>query len=172
MLACGDKSGKEPSDEELQIPPAEPRPPSVRPALKWLPESPRYQEARRQVFREGTDFKSQVDLGVTRLSRHERYRVTIKQRPEPALHEFQDWLLHIETADGKPVGDARLNVNGGMPQHGHGLPTQPKIKPGPDAGDYRVEGLQFSMPGWWEISVFVYSPGAGDDTITFNVVLD
>jgi hypothetical protein len=98
--------------------------------------------------------------------------VTIKERPEPALHEFQSWLLHIETADGQPVGDAKLSVNGGMPQHGHGLPTQPKIMAGPGAGDYRVEGLQFGMPGWWEVSLFVYSPAAHDDTVTFNVVLD
>lgn len=171
LTACGKKSEEPPTDEELQVPPAEPRPPSVRPALKWLPESPRYQAVRREVFREGTDFKSQLDLGSTRLSRHERYRVTIKQRPTPALHQFQDWLLHVETADGKPVSGATLNVSGGMPQHGHGLPTQPKIKAEQGAGDYRVEGLQFSMPGWWEVHVYIAQPER-DDTVSFNIVLD
>jgi len=172
VTACGKKSTEPPADEELQIPPAEPRPPSVRPAIKWLPESPRYQDARREAFSEGTDFKSRLDLGTTRLSRHQRYRVTIKERPQPALHEFQNWLLHIETVDGKPVSGATISVNGGMPQHGHGLPTQPRIKPEPGAGDYRVEGLQFGMPGWWEVSLFVYAPAARDDTVTFNVVIE
>ncbi|MGH8455002.1 MAG: FixH family protein [Nevskiales bacterium] len=171
ITACSKKSDEPPSDEELQMPPAEPRPPSVRPSIKWLPESPRYQSVRREIFREGTDFRSQLDLGTTRLSRHERYRVTIRQRPEPALNELQGWLLHVETADGKPVSGARLNVSGGMPQHGHGMPTQPKIKAEAGAGDYRVEGLQFSMPGWWEVHVYV-AQARHEDTATFNLILD
>jgi hypothetical protein len=171
FTACSKKSEVPPGDEELQIPPAEQRPPSVRPALKWLPESPRYQAARREVFRKGIDLKSQLDLGTTRMSRQARYRVSIRQRPEPALNELQGWLLHVETADGKPVSAANINVSGGMPQHGHGMPTQPKIKAEPGAGDYRVEGLQFSMPGWWEIHVYVAQAGH-EDTATFNLILE
>ncbi len=168
LAACG-KQAEEP--EETQVPPAEQRPPHIRPSIKWLPESPRYQAARREVYKQGTDFAARVDLSTTQLSRRELYRVSITQRPEPALQELQSWRLHVETAAGEPVSNAILTVKGGMPQHGHGLPTQPRISPAATPGDYLLEGLQFNMPGWWEVSVYI-AQAQREDTVTFNTVLE
>ena len=140
--------------------------------MKWLPESPRYQAARREHFASSREFRAQLDLGTDRRSRQQRYRVQIRQRPEPlALNEFQTWLLHVATPDGRPVSGAVLNVVGGMPQHGHSLPTQPRVQAADTPGDYRVDGLQFSMPGWWEVHVYV-SKDRLEDIATFNVLLD
>lgn len=161
---------REEQPAELVVPPAEQRPPHVKPSIKWLPESPRYQQARKEVYRKGTDFTARLDLDTTRLSRRELYRVTIKQRPEPALQQMQSWLLHVETVDGEAVSGATLNVKGGMPQHGHGLPTLPQVSAATTPGDYLVEGLQFNMPGWWEVSLYI-SQAQREDTVTFNTVL-
>lgn len=171
LLLGGCERQNPPAEEDLQIPPAEQRPPHIKPSIKWLPESPRYQQARREVYRKGTDFAGRVDLDTTRLSRNELYRVTIKERPEPALQQLQSWLLHIETADGDPVSGAIINVKGGMPQHGHGLPTMPQVSAAAQPGDYLVEGLQFNMPGWWEVSAYI-SHQRREDTVTFNTVLE
>ncbi len=59
---------------------------------------------------------------------------------------------------------------GGMPQHGHGLPTKPRITKNLGDGKYLVEGMRFSMNGWWEIK-FDIDSGNRKDSVTFNLVL-
>ena len=164
-------SAPEVSQEIVEPPPAKPRPPGVRPSIKWFPESPRYQAARREHYASSTNFREHLDLGTEQWSRQRLYRVSVGQRPEPALNQFQAWSLQIATAEGQPVTGAVVNVNGGMPQHGHGMPTQPQVHPGTAPGEYRVDGLQFSMPGWWEVHVYV-SKDRIDDIATFNLVFD
>ena len=57
-----------------------------------------------------------------------------------------------------------------MPEHNHGLPTSPEMTGQLDGGRYRIEGVKFSMPGWWELK-FDISAAAGSDSVTFNLVL-
>jgi len=57
-----------------------------------------------------------------------------------------------------------------MPEHRHGLPTQPEVTKGTGDGDYIVQGLEFSMPGWWVITFHIKTPEA-DDTVTFNLTV-
>jgi hypothetical protein len=76
----------------------------------------------------------------------------------------------VETADGQPVENAAIVVDGGMPQHGHGLPTQPQVTQNLGGGDYLVEGLKFQMPGWWEVKFRITADGQSDGVI-FNLVL-
>jgi hypothetical protein len=57
-----------------------------------------------------------------------------------------------------------------MPEHGHGLPTQPEVTKGMGDGDYIVQGIKFSMPGWWVITFKVKAQDM-DDTVTFNLVV-
>lgn len=161
-----------PPAAEVSIPPAEPRPKGMRPSALWLPELKRYQYARRKAFEQKGSLRTDLDLSTARESRERKYRVEILERPEPvALNEFQSWRLRVAGADGKPVPGAVVNVGGGMPEHGHPLPSRPQVSPGAAAGEYRVEGLQFSMPGWWEIHVYV-SKDRSEDTATFNLLLE
>ena len=44
---------------------------------------------------------------------------------------------------------AAITVDGGMPQHGHGFPTRPRVTRDLDDGTYLLEGMKFSMTGWW-----------------------
>ncbi len=78
------------------------------------------------------------------------------------LNTLQAWTLHVEDAAGAAVAGASLEVTGGMPAHNHGLPTAPRVTADLGGGDYRVEGLQFQMPGAWVITVTVDGPAGRD----------
>jgi hypothetical protein len=68
------------------------------------------------------------------------------------------------------VHAAAFSVGGGMPQHGHGFPTRPRITRELETGTYLLEGVKFSMTGWWEIRLDIQGP-QGSDTVTFNTVV-
>jgi hypothetical protein len=78
--------------------------------------------------------------------------------------------VKLATAEGTPVHGARFRVDGGMPQHGHGLPTQPRVTREIEAGVYALDGMKFSMTGWWEVKLDIDSP-QGADKVTFNTVV-
>lgn len=154
------------------VPPPEARPPGVAPSIKWLPESPRFQYARRQHYAASLDFRDRVDLRTRQASRRQLYRAEIIERSEPVeLNEFQEWTVRVQQADGTPVAGAVLGISGSMPQHGHGMASQPQASAGAVAGEYRIKGLQFSMPGWWEVNLYI-SKDRVDDTVTFNLLLE
>lgn len=90
---------------------------------------------------------------------------------EPPLNQIHTWTLHVETANGQPVEGATILVDGGMPQHGHGLPTRPEVTEDLGGGDYRVEGMKFQMLGFWEVEFDITANGQRD-TITFNLILE
>nr|WP_165614770.1 FixH family protein [Sinorhizobium alkalisoli] len=80
------------------------------------------------------------------------------------------WTVTLTDANGKSINRATIGIDGGMPQHGHGLPTAPAVTKSLGGGRYLIEGMKFNMPGWWEIDLAIDGP-TGADTITFNVVL-
>jgi len=153
----------------LQIPPAEALPSMYAPGIKWMPDSPRYQQIREKAFTEKPDVTVGLDLGRDHLTRQSRFRVTVKERPDPVLNAPQSWVLHVALLDGTAVSGAKLSVGGGMPQHGHGMSTRPQVTALETPGDYRIDGLQFSMPGWWEVSVHVANERS-EDFVSFNLI--
>lgn len=88
-----------------------------------------------------------------------------------AINAMHEWTLHVASADGQPVEGASILVSGGMPEHGHGLPTVPQVTEDLGGGDYRVEGMKFQMPGWW-IVTFIISADGQTDSVTFNLRLN
>lgn len=99
------------------------------------------------------------------------YLVAIEPETSPVrLGELHTWIVTVKTPDGKPVADASIEVSGGMPQHGHGLPTSPRITAHLGEGRYRVEGVKFTMSGLWELKFAVSAP-PGDDEAVFNLKL-
>jgi len=86
------------------------------------------------------------------------------------MKKLHTWTLHIETAAGVPIDSAAVDVDGGMPEHGHGLPTKPTVAKQIGRGDYLVEGMKFSMTGWWVVKFHVNAP-PGADLIVFNLRL-
>ncbi len=88
----------------------------------------------------------------------------------PQINRIHSWILHLETADGKPVESARVVVEGGMPEHDHGLPTRPRVTEELGGGDYRLDGMRFHMSGYWEIVVTVETDG-GDSVVVLPLQL-
>ncbi len=112
-----------------------------------------------------------LDYGRTRESAGGAYRATIRPDGDSIPQgRLQRWTLHLETADGAPVDSARVTVGGGMPQHGHGLPTKPRVTRPLGGGDHLVEGLKFNMGGWWVVT-FQVDAAAGTDSLVFNLKL-
>lgn len=112
-----------------------------------------------------------IDTAPARLSDEEYFRVSFASRLEPiAINQMHSWVLHVDTADGRPVENARIEVDGGMPAHDHGLPTAPRVTRALGNGDYLVEGLKFHMHGRWVVE-FAINAGDGDDNVSFDLSL-
>jgi hypothetical protein len=113
-----------------------------------------------------------LDLSLQHRSAQGRYMVQMEPPASvPALNQIHAWHIRLKTPDGAPVRAARILVDGGMPQHGHGLPTRPQVTREVAEGTYLMEGMKFSMTGWWEIKLAIQA-GAGADTAVFNTVVE
>ena len=111
------------------------------------------------------------DIATVKVSAHQLYRASVRPGVVPIpVRRLQSWTLHIDTVDGRPIDVATITMNGGMPQHGHGLPTAPRVTRAVGNGDYLVQGVKFNMGGWWVVR-FAIASSAGTDTVTFNLSL-
>jgi len=115
-----------------------------------------------------------LDLATTQPSTQGLFTVAYTSDLDPlTINKLHTWTLHVVDSAGAPLNSATLTVDGGMPEHNHGMPTQPIVTPLGD-GDYRVEGMKFQMPGWWTVTVTVTDTVGGvaqGDSATFNLVL-
>lgn len=112
-----------------------------------------------------------LDLSLRHASTQGRYVVQMEPPATgPAINQIHAWQIRLSAPDGTPVRNARIAVDGGMPQHGHGLPTKPQVTQEVAEGTYLMEGMKFSMTGWWEIKLAIQA-GEGADTAVFNTVM-
>jgi hypothetical protein len=112
-----------------------------------------------------------LDLSLRQRSAQGRYVVQIEPpAAAPAINQIHAWQIKLSTPDGVPVPNARIAVDGGMPQHGHGLPTRPQVTREVAAGTYAMEGMKFSMTGWWEIKLAIQAAD-GADSVVFNTIV-
>lgn len=98
------------------------------------------------------------------------YRVTIEETQPFKVGKLLTTTVKVESANGQPVEQAMVEVDGGMPQHGHGLPTRPRMSQELGQGRYQIAGLKFNMGGWWELKLKI-SAGTSADSVTFNLSL-
>jgi len=85
--------------------------------------------------------------------------------------QFQIWILELRDASGVAVAGADLAITGGMPFHGHGLPTQPRVSEELAGGRYRIEGVKLNMYGDWVIEVVVQT-ATFRDRLRFDLAID
>lgn len=98
------------------------------------------------------------------------YKVSYSSKVTPIpINQIHQWVLHIETADGEAVNSAALELEGGMPLHDHGLPTNPIATEYLGDGNYLIEGVRFHMMGDWEITLEI---SQGDITETAVIYLN
>ncbi|MEJ2115885.1 MAG: FixH family protein [Gammaproteobacteria bacterium] len=114
---------------------------------------------------------AETNLATSKLSDHKHFIVSYTSKLDPIeINNLHTWIIHIKDMDNKDVVDAELTVIGGMPEHNHGLPTQPKITMILGDGYYLLEGMKFHMMGWWTVTISITSEKASD-TVTFNLNL-
>ena len=112
-----------------------------------------------------------LDLSMQHASQDKKFVVAVQPpATPPAINQIHSWQVKLSTPDGAPVSHARITVDGGMPQHGHGLPTRPQVTRELADGTYLLEGMKFSMTGWWEIKLAIQTADAVDK-VTFNRVV-
>lgn len=113
-----------------------------------------------------------LDLSLDKKSASSVYRVALVPPAQaPAINQMHSWKVKLATPQGAPVRGATFLVDGGMPQHGHGLPTQPRVTREFEDGTYALDGMKFSMTGWWEVKLSIQGP-QGADKVTFNTMVN
>lgn len=110
---------------------------------------------------------SEFGLGP-RTSAEGRYSATLEPSQALRPRRMQTVRVIVRDAEGHAADGAQISVDGGMPQHGHGLPTRPRVTVNPGDGVYEIEGLRFNMGGWWELRLEIVG-SRGADTVTFNL---
>lgn len=106
----------------------------------------------------------------TQTSAASLYRATFTPTESITVGRMHSWNVVVTTADGAPVDSARFSIDGGMPQHGHGLPTKPVVTSHLGGGRHTVEGMKFNMGGWWVVKLTIEGV-KGSDVVTFNLKL-
>ena len=99
------------------------------------------------------------------------FLVTAKPGIDPLkINQIHEWRVHLTDKHGKPIDEAMIAVDGDMPEHQHGLPTQPELTRRLGDGDYLIEGVKFSMPGLWQLTFTIQYAGV-TDSVTLELTL-
>jgi hypothetical protein len=94
------------------------------------------------------------------------FKIEIYSELSPlSINTIHSWHIRVLDRDGEIIELEELNVFGGMPEHDHGLPTQPQVTKRLDNGDYLLEGVRFHMQGPWELQIEFQYAGVDDTTI-------
>ena len=71
------------------------------------------------------------------------------------INQIHSWRIEIRDSNLALVPNALLEVEGGMPDHNHGLPTQPRVTAELSPGTYLLQGVRFHMPGRWRMQFII-----------------
>lgn len=78
------------------------------------------------------------------------------------LNQVHVWTLRLTNRKGEPLSGAEVVVSADMPEHLHGTTTKPQARETKTPGVYLIEGMNFHMPGWWEVTLDVTGGGTRD----------
>jgi len=113
-----------------------------------------------------------LDLSLRHPSSQGKFMVQMEPPAAwPAINQMHAWQVRVHKPDGEPVSKAAIAFDGGMPQHMHGYPTKPRVTREVAPGVYALEGMKFSMTGWWDMRLTIQSGAVTDDAV-FNVVVE
>jgi hypothetical protein len=114
---------------------------------------------------------SDLDLSLQHPSKQGKFVVRMEPPAAgPTINQLHAWQVKVNAPDGTPVSQAAIAFDGGMPQHGHGFPTKPRVTRELSPGIYALEGMKFSMTGWWDMRLAIQA-GDASDTAAFNVIV-
>jgi hypothetical protein len=104
---------------------------------------------------------------ITQVSEKELYKISyVCHHLEMKIKEFHSGELVIRTMDDKPVTDAKIIVDFVMPEHGgHKSMRRPVVSKHINGGTYKVNLINFQMPGQWQMTVHVKSKNKEDKAV-------
>jgi len=110
-----------------------------------------------------------LDYTTMKMTTDKMFNVMYKIIGGPvSINRIHSWELTVKDNEGKLINDAKVTVVGDMPEHGHGLPTEPVVTPIGAGGLYRIDGMKFQMPGWWVVTISVMVDDV-HDSVSFNL---
>ena len=69
-----------------------------------------------------------LDLSLAHPTVEKKFIVALQPpATPPAINQIHSWQIKLTSPTGLPISHAHIAVDGGMPQHGHGLPTRPQV---------------------------------------------
>lgn len=104
-----------------------------------------------------------------RPSHDRRYRAEVVSVSSLEVGATQQWVVRVQRRDHRRVNGARIAARAWVPDDA----TRPDVRgtvSGVGGGRYRIDGLHFTRPGWWNVAL-VIDGGRGIDSVAFNVVL-
>jgi hypothetical protein len=117
--------------------------------------------------------KAGPELGARAIS--ESGRLVGRLYPESGdrieIGSFQSWVIELRDTRGAALTGAAIAIAGGMPGHGHGLPTDPRVTEELGGGRYRIEGMKLNMVGAWVFEAIVETR-ALRDRLRFDLAVD
>jgi len=99
---------------------------------------------------------------------HFKVRLTTQNNETLQINQFQPLIIEIKDFTGNAIYPARIGISGGMPAHGHGLPTQPEVTDYLGNGQYLIEGMKLNMDGNWIFQFRIATPSL-QDTATISI---
>lgn len=115
-----------------------------------------------------------TDVTLEKVSVGGRYLVSLAPQVDPIpVRAFHTWRIHIRDlpATATRTTTLRATFDGRMPLHRHGLPSKPRTVAEQADSTFLVQGVKFSMGGWWQLLVRLESGGVKDSVI-FNLNLE
>lgn len=112
-----------------------------------------------------------LDTNPMILSANGEYFGYISTEEGIKLNRIHNWTLIVMTSLGEPATQLKVDVEGSMPGHVHGMPTRPQTLTEEKPGVYKIGGMKFQMPGWWVITFLINKDTPQEDRITFNILL-
>lgn len=130
-----------------------------------------YSQAMMMIHGKGARRPAASEFGLgPRPSAQGHYVATLVPGRPLRPRQMQTARVTVVDDNGRAIDGAALTIDGGMPQHGHGLPTRPRVTRTLAGGTYEIDGVRFNMGGWWEFTLAIAGP-RGADTVTFNLAL-
>ena len=69
-----------------------------------------------------------LDLSLIKSTNRGHYVASLEPQKTPVpVGTMHAWTVTVTTPAGTPADNVAISIDGGMPQHGHGLPTSPKV---------------------------------------------
>lgn len=97
---------------------------------------------------------------LTTVSQPAGLHVTMQSELQPlTINQMHSWIISVHDTQGGAINDAVIRVDGGMPEHNHGLATSPQVTGQLGEGRYRLQGVRFHMNGEWELRLQIEHAG-------------